>query len=155
MAKVIHKRRWGLLTRALELIQSSIACSEVAAFDVLKALIVDDRAHARGLWPSAESGQWHRKLPPTLLSAKDFASAVRIPPVGVHLVSLDITLPWVEIDMKELRIAIERSEHVLPYVADASMMLSGEASAHTNRAETELDVEQATPTPYTPNCSGS
>jgi hypothetical protein len=126
MPSINHKRRWGLLTRALDLIQSEMGCSEAIAFEALKALIVDGRVHARGLWPLHHSdGLPRRREQAAVLQNKEFSSAVRTDDNdGICLVGASVTLPWVEINMNELRTTMGLSDVMLPFIPGAGATLS-------------------------------
>jgi hypothetical protein len=101
--------RWDLLPHALALVQGALQCSEAEAFVSIKALIADGQVEARGPWPREglngnprPNGHAH-----TLPSESfRFAELTRDGAGVVFLDRLGVPIPWVEIDMDQLRRAL-------------------------------------------------
>jgi len=93
-------RRWDLLPNALTAIRAKFTTDDDGgAFERLKALLVDDRVHARGLW----RGNGVQTLP-----AEEFRFAVLSPDAnGITSLANFAKAPWLEINMDELAAALD------------------------------------------------
>jgi hypothetical protein len=101
--------RWDLLPHALALVQGALQCSEAEAFESIKALIADGQVEARGPWPREglngnprPNGHAHTLPSESFL----FAELTRDGTGVVFLDRLSVPIPWVKIDMDQLRRAL-------------------------------------------------
>jgi hypothetical protein len=103
------QRRWDLLPYALDLLQSKLKQPENEARESIKILIADERVQARGPWPRGRplNGKPRPDGRAHLLPAESFNYAEFTPNgEGVVFRDQNVPIPWVEINMDQLRLAL-------------------------------------------------